>query len=194
MILKNWKCIGEKNAALEHCWGVIAARDREIAALRKLLQRVLEWDEEEPLGGSQLLDSIHAALEMSGGAAPDPAELIAKEVGPETEAEIVRDGYFIKIEWTRYGVTRHARIYEPLGMRLSPALADLMALCIEAPLRPALAPAPDPAEDMRAKEAAALIVLAKFNIPTDVQELLVHGNPMRSVAPGALRAALEGTP
>lgn len=37
---------------------------------------------------------------------------------------------------------------------------------------------------------AALVALARHNIPTDVQELLVQGDPMRSIAPGALERAL----
>lgn len=39
--------------------------------------------------------------------------------------------------------------------------------------------------------AAALIVLARFNVPTDTQELLVFGNPDRGVPPGALSAAIK---
>jgi hypothetical protein len=38
---------------------------------------------------------------------------------------------------------------------------------------------------------AALVKLAYFNIPVDVQELLVHGDPMRGIPPGALTAALQ---
>ena len=37
---------------------------------------------------------------------------------------------------------------------------------------------------------AALVALTKENIPTDVQELLVYGNPDRGVNPGALGRAL----
>lgn len=36
----------------------------------------------------------------------------------------------------------------------------------------------------------AMIALAEMNIPPDVQELLVQGNPERDVPPGALRRAL----
>ena len=28
-LIKNWKAVGEKNAALEHCWGLIAAKNDE---------------------------------------------------------------------------------------------------------------------------------------------------------------------
>lgn len=38
---------------------------------------------------------------------------------------------------------------------------------------------------------APLMALAKAGIPTDIQELLVQGNPMRGIAPGALAAALS---
>jgi hypothetical protein len=38
---------------------------------------------------------------------------------------------------------------------------------------------------------AALVVLAERGIPTDVQDLLVAGDPMRGIAPGALEAAIE---
>ncbi len=36
-----------------------------------------------------------------------------------------------------------------------------------------------------------LVILARRNIPPDVQELLVYGSRSLSVAPGALKAALE---
>lgn len=35
----------------------------------------------------------------------------------------------------------------------------------------------------------ALTALAEANIPPDVQELLVHGDPVRGIAPGALSKA-----
>lgn len=42
---------------------------------------------------------------------------------------------------------------------------------------------------------AALVALAEAGIPTDIQELLVRGDPLRSIAPGALskcfRAAIR---
>lgn len=38
--------------------------------------------------------------------------------------------------------------------------------------------------------AAALIALAAYNIPTDVQELLVRGDPMRGIPPRALAGAI----
>lgn len=38
---------------------------------------------------------------------------------------------------------------------------------------------------------AALVKLAAKNVPPDVQELLIHGDPMRSIPPGALDAALS---
>lgn len=37
----------------------------------------------------------------------------------------------------------------------------------------------------------ALLELAKAGIPTDTQELLVSGNPMRGIAPGALNKAID---
>lgn len=39
--------------------------------------------------------------------------------------------------------------------------------------------------------AAALVALTKWNIPPDVQELLMTGNPQMSAPPGALAAAIE---
>jgi hypothetical protein len=39
--------------------------------------------------------------------------------------------------------------------------------------------------------AAALMELAVRNIPTDIQELLVYGNPMQDIGPGALSAAIR---
>jgi hypothetical protein len=38
---------------------------------------------------------------------------------------------------------------------------------------------------------AAIVALARHNIPTDVQELLVSGDPMRGIAPGAMSAAIK---
>lgn len=37
----------------------------------------------------------------------------------------------------------------------------------------------------------ALVALVQANIPVDVQELLVRGDPARGIAPGALQAALD---
>jgi hypothetical protein len=42
-------------------------------------------------------------------------------------------------------------------------------------------------------EAAALIALAEFNVPADIQELLLRGDAMRGIPPGALRAAIKAT-
>lgn len=39
--------------------------------------------------------------------------------------------------------------------------------------------------------AAALLKLVEFNVPSDVQELLVHGSKRAGVRPGALVAALS---
>jgi hypothetical protein len=38
---------------------------------------------------------------------------------------------------------------------------------------------------------AALVVLARRGIPSDVQALLIEGDPMRGIAPGALSDALD---
>jgi hypothetical protein len=38
---------------------------------------------------------------------------------------------------------------------------------------------------------AALVILASFNIPTDIQGLLIGGDPNRHIRPGALQAVLE---
>lgn len=56
-------------------------------------------------------------------------------------------------------------------------------------------PAPSPStagDEVQGMDAltAALVVLARYNVPPDVQELLVQGNPMRDIRPGALAAAL----
>ena len=37
----------------------------------------------------------------------------------------------------------------------------------------------------------ALMILTRQNVPVDVQELLLNGNPMLKVAPGALAALVE---
>lgn len=38
---------------------------------------------------------------------------------------------------------------------------------------------------------AAMVALANRGLPTDVQELLLRGDPARGVRPGALQAALD---
>jgi hypothetical protein len=45
--------------------------------------------------------------------------------------------------------------------------------------------------DKAADTAMVLAVLAHYNIPTDIQELLIRGDPMRDIAPGALSNAIE---
>lgn len=45
--------------------------------------------------------------------------------------------------------------------------------------------------DQAADVAMFLTVLAQCNIPPDVQELLVYGNPSRGIAPYALQKAIE---
>lgn len=53
---------------------------------------------------------------------------------------------------------------------------------------------PSPAEpipDSMMVLAAALISLAESNIPPDIQELLIQGDPMRDIPPGALTKALK---
>ncbi len=45
----------------------------------------------------------------------------------------------------------------------------------------------------RIAASAALLVLAEYNIPPDIQELLVYGNPRLGVKPGALSAAFKAT-
>jgi hypothetical protein len=46
-------------------------------------------------------------------------------------------------------------------------------------------------EEVNEAACAALIVLARYNIPPDVQELLIRGNPNRDIRPGALGAAIR---
>lgn len=41
--------------------------------------------------------------------------------------------------------------------------------------------------------AAGLCALAEYGIPVDVQELLVRGDPMRGIRPGALSACIKAT-
>ena len=55
--------------------------------------------------------------------------------GPKTEAIATRDGFHIRLEWIRHGVSYSARIYEPMMMDITPALADVLALAVEEPLR-----------------------------------------------------------
>lgn len=45
--------------------------------------------------------------------------------------------------------------------------------------------------DRAADTAMALTVLAECNIPVDIQELLVRGDPMQDIAPNALGQAIE---
>ncbi len=70
------------------------------------------------------------------GATPGKAE----GHGPETEAVLRRDGHHLNLEWWRFGTKFAARVYEPQGLAISDALADLLALALEQ--RPTLAGAP----------------------------------------------------
>jgi hypothetical protein len=47
------------------------------------------------------------------------------------------------------------------------------------------------ADDEQERVTAALIVLACYGVPTDIQEVFVYGNPHRSIKPGALQAVLR---
>jgi Lar family restriction alleviation protein len=58
-----------------------------------------------------------------------------RDRGPETEALVERDGHFLNLAWTRRGVDFTARLYEPQMMGVCPALADVLALAVETPLR-----------------------------------------------------------
>lgn len=44
--------------------------------------------------------------------------------------------------------------------------------------------------DFMMDESAALVVLAQCNVPTDIQELLVRGDPMRGIPPHSLGKAI----
>ena len=46
-------------------------------------------------------------------------------------------------------------------------------------------------EDDSPAAIAALLALTEHGVPADIQELLVYGNPLRGVKPGALRAAFS---
>jgi hypothetical protein len=46
---------------------------------------------------------------------------------------------------------------------------------------------PMPPDQMSAE---ALVILARANIPPDIQELLVRGDPLRGIAPNAIGKAL----
>jgi hypothetical protein len=84
-----------------------------------------------------------AMLAASPSVPADKAEPVASERGPETEAELKRDGHFLVLDWWRLGLHLTARIYEPQFMPTSAALADVLALAVE--MRPSLAePAASP--------------------------------------------------
>ncbi|NTF16873.1 hypothetical protein G6L37_00340 [Agrobacterium rubi] len=55
--------------------------------------------------------------------------------GPKTDAVAERDGFHVKLKWTRKGNEYYARIFEPTMMDITPALADVLALSVEEPLR-----------------------------------------------------------
>lgn len=46
------------------------------------------------------------------------------------------------------------------------------------------------ADEMLLRATAALIALAQHGIAPDVQEMLIRGNALRGIAPGALSAAI----
>lgn len=73
---------------------------------------------------------------------PAPATVEMREAhGPETEAVLRRDGFFLELEWWRFGKKLTGRVYEPQGIKLSHGLADLLALALEDRPTAALAPA-----------------------------------------------------
>jgi hypothetical protein len=47
--------------------------------------------------------------------------------------------------------------------------------------------------DLVERVTAAIVALAHHGIPSDVQELLLHGNPTRGIRPKALHAAIAAT-
>lgn len=55
--------------------------------------------------------------------------------GPRTEAIAERDGLHIDLTWIRKGIDYSARVYEPTMMDITPALADLLVLSVEEPMR-----------------------------------------------------------
>ncbi len=55
--------------------------------------------------------------------------------GLKTEAVAERDGMHIRLKWMRNGTEYAARIYEPTMMDITPAVADLLVLSVEEPLR-----------------------------------------------------------
>jgi hypothetical protein len=55
----------------------------------------------------------------------------ATVMGPKTEAVIERKGPFILVTWIKRGVRRERRVYEPMMMKLTPALADVLVMALE---------------------------------------------------------------
>jgi hypothetical protein len=69
---------------------------------------------------------------------PSERDAALEAVGAKTEAVIVRNGPHIDVDWWRFGQRFYARVYEPMMLPLSPALADVLALALEQ--RPGLLP------------------------------------------------------
>lgn len=59
---------------------------------------------------------------------------IEKECGTSaTEGVVIRDRFHLILEWTKAGITRTLRVYDPSGViLLSPALVDVLVFTAEA--------------------------------------------------------------
>ena len=72
------------------------------------------------------------------------------EIGPKTEGRITRYGCFIDVRWIKRGKTFNRRVYEPFGLKITPALADVLVLALEGGDEPFL-PRAAPFREVKAK-------------------------------------------
>lgn len=113
-------------------------------------------------------------------------------------------GFAVNFHWGRplsfWFIQGDPDEWVPTGPKIFPTLEAAKAAAqadYEARILSAIEPAPSAARDLALDDktridaaTAALISLTEAGIPTDVQELLIVGDPSRGIAPGSLSKAI----
>lgn len=140
-----------------------------------------------------------AFCEGAASLSPAPTSGSDRADGPETEAVLRRDGPFLTVEWWRFGKRLTARVYEPQGMVLSPALADLLALALEDKPHVGAAPVPTSGSEAGGEPVGLVAKLRVGALHRDVpawisRVMLEASEALATPAPspaGGVREALE---
>jgi hypothetical protein len=158
-------------------WAVILAADYDehwTTDASKALRFAREQDAQayiDHIGWTDAFPTEHMWTAPRLPASPEP--LVGR--GPETEAELRRDGFFLCLNWWRFGTQFTARVYEPFGIRVSDALADMLALALEERPRRQDDPAAPPEQEAPAAVEQPVGVVVKA-LPSNVYYSREHGN------------------